>query len=909
MRGLWHNCKGAVTVMVTLLLIPAILVTGTGVDLARIYSAKSTLQDANQLAANSALASYNALLQDLYGLYGIMKDDEHFASLVNEYIELAVFGEDGVGENLSSDEGAFKLFSGSNLAPGEISPAPGKHLKNPAVLRRQIEEYAKFRAPGIIVSELLDKLDTFEKVQEDAKVIKKKLDVDDRVEEVDKWYRRVYQCIKAVNVCKDVEETAMNDASAVSQNIYTEATEMSSCWEAYLSLLQEKKGLEEKIAQAESELSSISADDEAAIAEKKQEIEELKEKIEGPSGINKALEDTEAEYKTHAAAVSSLSSSWKDRKKDYLDSLDGYLNGWEESLPQLKQLCKKAQDAKKDLEEKIQELEASLNSGKCSSDLKNGLTQPPRNADNSIAKNADGSDMKSVLDQYKDLLEYDLNDMASAMIEDEGKVPGFRGDAVQVEETIKILDEETVLGDHNLAEFGTQQKVLSDFPLPSETSTLANNPLKSILVGLPTKFSPAEPGFKLFEDSKFDTYENGKFFEELESLYGEGKGDDKGKSNVKNSVTKIFRIAKEKFGSLFDGFNPEGAYHLSGAVNDSNPSTGSDFGTNDNYDWGKEDEGKNELKESMDSDFLSILANAGNAMGSKILLLVYDTEMFSDYSTPGTADIEGGKTQKINMAGIPLGTDVNYYFQSELEYLYNGNLADAIENLKSVAGMIFLIRFVFDYVASFSVSSVNTLVNTIKSSLAWTGPFAILTGELARLAVSLGESALDVQRLRRGDAVAIYKGEKTWKFSVSGLLNMVAEEVSDAAVQSALDVGTDSDKDNDDEGATMKYTDYMRLFLLLVDGDTLALRTANLIELNVTNYKEKIGSISDRNSRESKMASVKRFDLENAITDFSITTTADLRMLFLSMPFAQKGVSGVVPPKTLPISVTDYRGY
>ena len=271
--------------------------------------------------------------------------------------------------------------------------------------------------------------------------------------------------------------------------------------------------------------------------------------------------------------------------------------------------------------------------------------------------------------------------------------------------------------------------------------------------------------------------------------------------------------------------------------------------------------------------------------------------------------IENGKVQEINMAGIPLGTDVNYYFQSELEYLYNGNLSDAIENLKSVAGMIFLIRFVFDYVASFSVSSVNSLVNAIKSSLAWTGPFAILTGELARLAVSLGESALDVQRLRRGDAVAIYKEENTWKFSVSGLLNMVAEEVSDSAVQSALDVGTDSDRDNDDKGTTMKYTDYMRLFLLLVDGDTLALRTANLIELNVTNYKEKIGSLSDRASRESKMASVERFDLENAITDFSITTTVDMRMLFLSMPFAQKGVGGVVPPKTLPISVTDYRGY
>ena len=132
---------------------------------------------------------------------------------------------------------------------------------------------------------------------------------------------------------------------------------------------------------------------------------------------------------------------------------------------------------------------------------------------------------------------------------------------------------------------------------------------------------------------------------------------------------------------------------------------------------------------------------------------------------------------------------------------------------------------------------------------------------------------------------------------------MVEEEISSAAVQSALDVGTDADTDNDDDGATMKYTDYMRLFLLLVDGDTLALRTSNLIELNVTNYRDGI------NAKEEKMASATIFDMSKAITDFSLTTTVDLRMMFLSMPFAQKGVGGVIPPKSLPISVTDYRGY
>ena len=85
MSDFLRNCKGAVTVMVSLLLIPAILVTGTGVDLARIYAANSTLHDANQLAANSVLASYNALLQDLYGLFAVMQEDDEFSGMVDSY--------------------------------------------------------------------------------------------------------------------------------------------------------------------------------------------------------------------------------------------------------------------------------------------------------------------------------------------------------------------------------------------------------------------------------------------------------------------------------------------------------------------------------------------------------------------------------------------------------------------------------------------------------------------------------------------------------------------------------------------------------------------------------------------------------------------------------------------------------
>lgn len=136
---------------------------------------------------------------------------------------------------------------------------------------------------------------------------------------------------------------------------------------------------------------------------------------------------------------------------------------------------------------------------------------------------------------------------------------------------------------------------------------------------------------------------------------------------------------------------------------------------------------------------------------------------------------------------------------------------------------------------------------------------------------------------------------------MSGLVNMVKDGAKDVVLDESMAAGSDADKG--DDGVSLTYTDYMRLFLLLVDNDTLAERTANLIELNVTNYRYGI------NADEEKMAAANRFDMSKAITDFSITTTVDLRMLFLSMPFAQEGVNGVIPPKTLPITVTDYRGY
>lgn len=174
-----------------------------------------------------------------------------------------------------------------------------------------------------------------------------------------------------------------------------------------------------------------------------------------------------------------------------------------------------------------------------------------------------------------------------------------------------------------------------------------------------------------------------------------------------------------------------------------------------------------------------------------------------------------------------------------------------------------------------------------------------------RLAMALGESVIDVSRLKDGQNVALLKTSDNWRFSLSGQLDAIAS----GGEASLSDGAFSAEGAQDDEGLTLGYKDYLRLFLLLKDGNTLAQRTARLIELNVTNKRENIGDLADREARETAMAQAELFRMENAVTDFSITTSVELKMLFLSMPFAQQGVNGVVPPGTLPVSVTDYRGY
>ena len=875
-QKLRRDSRGAVTVFVTLLLIPAVLVSGTGVDLARLYTARSIVRDANQLAANSALASYDALLQDLYGLYGIMKDDPEFASMVDEYIQVAVFGEDWADRG----QGTFQLFYGSELIPGEIMPAEGKNLANQEVLRRQIEEYAKFRAPVIIVQEILDRLDVFEKVQKDAEIIKDKMEIDDKIEDIDRLYEKIYKCIQVVNTGKSQEGAAI-------QSVNT-----------YLKELEQQI---DKLYETRSDYTeAIRRNDENAAGDYKIKYQGLIDNIHaivvGGTFVNgwmmgniNSSGEYESGYWTVQGHRDGLRKAISDRCKSLEDLISNIDHWTPDSLAELVTLCEDADKQRESLGQMVDNLEAKLNQGECSADLKEGLTKPQE------------SSGKSVIEEYREILSYNLTDMANAMSEH---------DTAQINQFIQMLRNEVGYGNENVGIFYSLDRMkdlkADDIPidlilvnagLPPE-SRLEDS--LAILDSVTPKTYTIPGTYELFQSDAFEDTHNPEFYEKLEEFYAKTDNKTK-KDDITGGLEDMLGKIQDQFTSFLK-FDPIGAWKYdngSGAGSDA----GTDFGSSG--DWGSEDGAKEQVKKAMNDNLLSRLGSAVNDAADKILLLTYDTEMFSCYAT-NSGETEDEPVEE-NMNGIPLGVDVNYYFQSEIEYLYNGDLTDAKANLSAVTSMLFLVRFVFNYIASFAVSDVTSVVNSVRASLSFTGPFAIVAAELVRLVMALGESVIDVSRLKDGDNVALMKSNNTWRFSLSGQLDNVASGTVGELSSDSFSSG--GGNDGDDEGVTLGYKDYLRLFLLLVDGNTLAQRTAKLIELNVTNKRENFGSLGSREEREQAMSSAELFRMDNAITDFSITTSVELKMLFLSMPFAQQGVNGVVPPGTLPVSVTDYRGY
>jgi len=872
MRKFFRNTRGAVTVFVTLLLIPAILISGTGVDLARIYAARSMTHDANQLAANAVLTNYDAMLQNLYGLYAVVIEDDNLTTMVDTYVRATLFGEEVTDAQL----GEFRLFGGQESILASVNPSVP--LSNVEILRRQIEEYAKWRVPVAIVKDIFERLEEneeFKQMEHNSAAMMQKLVVDEKLAIVLEKFREVRKAVDELAKGFDRDVRALYSAAGtLTEQIRFQLRVMLNVRKDYEKAFNNYE--DDKLEDVEAHYDAISENIQACV--------NGGDICEGwiPATIDMSGNDVPGRWGTTIKIFSLGLYEIAEIEAPKLRKT------YESELERLMTLCKEADAAKEELRIQIESLESQLNSGKCNPNL--------------------SQNMGEEIEKYKELLQYNFTELGLIM---KNGTERNRG----AQEFIDIMfnrlegiegygESETVSGATLIDFAGLRDlshregfQVGLNCPRPLEPvkdrlTEAVNNIFSSFTFREFPKFQSYSSTHKACYDL-LDNFELIDLKEEGEKLE---KEEEEGKANIINAFSAVKQIWDDfKDNDASPGAN--GYIYLGEGFSPFSSQGGSQ---DDSFEFGSGDDGIRATLEnavglvSKNNNIAAMMGNVVAKAGDRILLVGYANEMFSNWTSPK----EGG-TERLSLTGNPIDVMHNYYYRSELEYLIHGNIK-ASENLSKARNTILLFRFVANYASTYILSDVNGQIIACASAVSAV-PFAgPALSFLVRPLFALAESVIDVSLLRNGQRVPLLKTQfNQWKFSLVGL---TVESLK------GLTKGAGSTKLTD-----LYYTDYLTIFLLTTNPDTLATRIGKLIELNITTVKESIvqnnPNTRDKDERLLAAAFIEPFRLSETCTTFTVTTETEVRFMFLSMPFAQQGIGGIIPPKTFAVTATDYRGY
>ncbi|MBQ1992348.1 MAG: Tad domain-containing protein, partial [Clostridia bacterium] len=203
--------KGSISIFLVIIMVPMMCLSGLIVDGSRAELAKSAVSSAGDLTMNSALANYDTVLKDVYGLFAMSQTaDDLEDNLYNYFVDTlmangVITSEEEVNSNplLQDIAGAFSGQT-SNMLSMEVeedaftaTKLKDSTLANPYILKNQIVEYQKYRAPVGSALSLLDGIASLKKILNQNGVNKAKTKVDEKSADVNENGKDLYDALKA----------------------------------------------------------------------------------------------------------------------------------------------------------------------------------------------------------------------------------------------------------------------------------------------------------------------------------------------------------------------------------------------------------------------------------------------------------------------------------------------------------------------------------------------------------------------------------------------------------------------------------------------------------------------------------------------------------------------------------------
>ncbi|MDD4095318.1 MAG: DUF5702 domain-containing protein [Oscillospiraceae bacterium] len=248
----WKKTKGAVSVFLVIILVPMMTVSSLFVDAGKVSLAESVAESAGDLALNTALTNYDTQLKDLYGLFATAQDTTELYERVKDYYRACITSA-GVGVEEAegyvdtlmaslgqvSVEGDTSDILNMELIDSEfnISKVVGANLANPAVLKRGIVEFMKYRAPINTGLSFLSTLTSFTTLEKQTDLVDKRTEYYEAqqgvMEQLQEAWRYINEYNKSALVTDPSYFTNMQAGFDGYENVYKEDIHKKTVMDLY----------------------------------------------------------------------------------------------------------------------------------------------------------------------------------------------------------------------------------------------------------------------------------------------------------------------------------------------------------------------------------------------------------------------------------------------------------------------------------------------------------------------------------------------------------------------------------------------------------------------------------------------------------------------------------------------------
>jgi len=835
--------RGSVSVMLAVLMLPVYTFAGVVADGARAYSAEQTASEAADLAANAALASYDDVLKNVYGLFAISQNEDELSrnlyNYFNETVSCLPIGDDSSVSSMLGKAASYFSFGsdeyrdliGLQTEYFSAEPVESAVIAEPAVMKNQIVEYMKYIGPVNLGKGFLAKAGVLSDFKKHNKAVEAKIKYEEGLGDIRDLCESAYRNICSYNIL--LGQSGLSDPDTVGSCIESAAREYRAS----------------SLSAAESTASSLAPDD--FPADKELESEVKKDAKENGTEIIDELSIRMQKYIPYKKEDDgTLSGETSDFINDLRDTdcvssnkaafsyrVHCSIYGEYAEVHNLMVLYEKYYKKLNDDERKIKKAEYEFFKG-----YSDAVNDQRTKAEDIVTewKNAAAYGRKSgdawlepLRKNTSDLVSY-LDNAVSILDQIKEKVNESDADAQEWQNAISELSEGEVRSGMqsdldstsvsvNLTEISRLRDALS-------ADKDGVNALSSYLSGvcfdentddyfISDSVSASQAAEQLFDkcfhrpegDVPSDFSETGPgypFYEYLSKMCVNTVSDKKDSESVLNDLNESG--SQEEINAHSDEVNGMNVRdHIDDElINEIMSCSSLEFrkkcSMSDPESSDTKDMLKSQKKNMSDaSSMLENLADIAKSAAAEGRDDLYLTEYITGMFSCRTSDAE-----QYSLSGIKMCESNNVLYKGEVEYILWGN-EDMQKNYQYTTAMLFGTRFLLNNIYAFTDREIKAAATAAAIAVAgWTGFGVPIVRTVIIMSLALAESVIDVNELLEGKSVVIYKSSSTWNMKPTGLKNALVNNSGQIAKMAADKAGeTVSDVFEKIEGIAADKTD------------------------------------------------------------------------------------------------------